>query len=345
MPSNLLRNLTQSGALNVYNPMESYQGALAAKTMQSNLLSGEMNQEAKALTLFKSYVNQAETAEDYGKVRQYAINNLGMNPELMPEFDSDEEFIAARPRMASGIEETIKAKQGKQFTIHKKKTGSELKVTTEKYNELVENKMINPDEWDMGSVSDVTEPDYQTFYDIKGVAHTIDVTKIAPDKTWSEDKPAEKPVEKDPTTAWQGFFKNNPDATEDEIIAFKRKLDKPGKGAGELTDVKLDKLVKDLKTLRLRIETTKGIDPALFMLFGESSAALDAYKKGDTTQALTEIDAQIEKYEGIREKRTGGTPKKLKLPKGLTEETIEFNKKKYNKTRPEIIEQYIKLNK
>lgn len=110
----------------------------------------------------------------------------------------------------------------------------------------------------------------------------------------------------------------------------------------ELTDVKLDKLVKDLKTLRLRIETTKGIDPALFMLFGESSAALDAYKKGDTTQALSEIDAQIEKYEGIRSGRTG---KVSKLPKGLAEEDIEFNTKQYNKTRQEVIDQFIKMNK
>ena len=113
----------------------------------------------------------------------------------------------------------------------------------------------------------------------------------------------------------------------------------------ELTDVKLDKLVKDLKTLRLRIETTKGIDPALFMLFGESSVALDAYKKGDTTQALTEIDAQIEKYESIRDKRTGKVSKESELPKGLTEEDVKFNIKQYNKSRQEVIDQFIKMNK
>jgi hypothetical protein len=113
----------------------------------------------------------------------------------------------------------------------------------------------------------------------------------------------------------------------------------------ELTDVKLDKLVKDLKTLRLRIETTKGVDPALFMLFGESSVALDAYKKGDTTQALAEIDSQIEKYEGIRDKRTGKVSKESELPKGLTEEDIKFNVKQYGKTRQEIIDQFLKMNK
>ena len=161
MASNLLQNLTQSGALNVVNPMKAYQGALAAKTMKSNLLSGEMNREAKALELFRSYVGQAENLDDYNKVRQYATDNLGMNPELMPEFKSDEEFTAAQPRMAMGLAEAIKAKQGKQFTIHKRETGSELKVTTEKYNELVENKMINPDEWGMGTAPDEPKKAYQ----------------------------------------------------------------------------------------------------------------------------------------------------------------------------------------
>lgn len=173
MPSNLLRNLTQSGALNVYNPMESYQKALAVKSMKSNLLSGEMNQEAKGLELFKSYLKQAETLEDYNRVKDH-VSKMGVQSNLLPEFDSDEEFKDAQPDIIARLGEGVKAQQGKPFAIHNTKTGSELKITQEKYNELVENGMLIADEWGLGTKPDKPEKPAKKAFQRKTREEEID---------------------------------------------------------------------------------------------------------------------------------------------------------------------------
>lgn len=123
-----------------------------------------------------------------------------------------------------------------------------------------------------------------------------------------------------------------------ELETHKAKL-KPGKTAKPLTKDDVNKRLLSLEQAKLKIQTTKGLDPLTMFLIKDNPDAQAAYKAGDTSAAIAEIDGQIAYYQGLRDS------KGLTLPKGLTEEDIKFNMTKYSKTRAEVVAAYLKNKK
>jgi len=77
----------------------------------------------------------------------------------------------------------------------------------------------------------------------------------------------------------------------------------------------INKRLQNLQTVKLRVQTTKGIDPMLVGLFGDSPGLQEALKSGNTEEAITELDKQIAYYSDLRAEKTGSP--KPSLPKGL----------------------------
>ena len=111
---------------------------------------------------------------------------------------------------------------------------------------------------------------------------------------------------------------------------------KSGKPAKSLTKDDINKRLLSLEQAKLKIQTTKGLDPLTMFLIKDNPDAQAAYKAGDTSAAITEIDGQIAYYKGLR------GSKGMALPSGLTEKDIKFNMTKYGKTRAEVIEAFKK---
>ena len=62
----------------------------------------------------------------------------------------------------------------------------------------------------------------------------------------------------------------------------------------------LNKVIADLKSKKVKLQNTKGVNEALFGLFEDNPVALDAYKRGDIKEAVAEYDKQIAEYETQR---------------------------------------------
>ena len=147
MPQNFLAQLTQSGALNVADPMKAYHNALAMKTAQ-------LDAEGKLLEIGKGYLQRLRGRKEYGAYKDY-MTRLGMSGEFLPEgFESDEEFEIWRTTAITSADALLKAKLGQKFKIHKVNkdgTTSEMEVTADQLQNLVNSGLVG-DEWMMGSV-------------------------------------------------------------------------------------------------------------------------------------------------------------------------------------------------
>ena len=97
------------------------------------------------------------------------------------------------------------------------------------------------------------------------------------------------------------------------LAEFKRKeeikrevaaeFEKPAK---TLTVNDINKRLVDLQKSKVRLQTTKGADPLTLFLMKDNPEAQQAFKEGDVTGAVAEIEGQIEYYEDLRTKRGGG---------------------------------------
>ena len=122
---NFLEQLTQSGALNVPNPMERYKNVLAIKKFQMEMEGAplekrakELDIESKVLTIGKSYLARVKDRSEYPQYRTYMVDTLGANPALFPEsFESDEAFEDYRTQATASADELLKMRQGKPFTV------------------------------------------------------------------------------------------------------------------------------------------------------------------------------------------------------------------------------------
>ena len=126
-----------------------------------------------------------------------------------------------------------------------------------------------------------------------------------------------------------------------------------------MTPAQINKTLISLQKGLAKLKTTKGADPLTIFLFKDNPNALSALASGDISEAVAEYERQIELYEKLRKgdvsalpadtllPRTdtvapAAAPIQAPLPDGLTEEIITFNMDKYNKTRQEVIDQYLK---
>jgi len=121
--------------------------------------------------------------------------------------------------------------------------------------------------------------------------------------------------------------------TEAEAI----KLKKAGIQPKAFTVNDVNKRLVDLEKAKLKVQTTKGLDPLTMFLIKDNPDAQTMYQSGDIGPAMAEIEGQVRYYQDLRNDMgiTG-----IALPKGLTEKDIEFNMKKYGKTRKETIDAY-----
>lgn len=70
-----------------------------------------------------------------------------------------------------------------------------------------------------------------------------------------------------------------------------------------LNDV--NKRLESLHKSKVKLQTTKGLDPLTLFLIKDNPEAQRMYKAGDTKAAIAEIDKQIKHYESLRNKKEG----------------------------------------
>jgi len=103
-----LNQLVQTGALAVPNPMAAYQNALKAKAMQTQIRSAEvgirgqqLDNETKLLEMGRGYLQMVGNLDDYDAFKEMMVKS-GMNPRILPDFDSEEDFNDRFPAWREG---------------------------------------------------------------------------------------------------------------------------------------------------------------------------------------------------------------------------------------------------
>ncbi|MCP3681591.1 MAG: hypothetical protein GY861_02780 [bacterium] len=116
-PINFLNQLTQSGALNVVNPMESYKKALNIKAAGLQMKGAELDIEGKMFTLAREGLARTTDIEDYQGYRNHMVG-LGMNEDLLPEsFDSEEEYNEWKETAIKTADAVMEGKQTGQYSM------------------------------------------------------------------------------------------------------------------------------------------------------------------------------------------------------------------------------------
>jgi len=118
---NFLQNLVQSGALNIPDPMASYQNALKMKAMQSQVKGAELDSESKIAEIAKGYMQRLTGPEEYPAYLQH-MKKLGMPDSMMPEAlyfaqKSPDEFENYRMNFIASSDAFLKMKMGESFDV------------------------------------------------------------------------------------------------------------------------------------------------------------------------------------------------------------------------------------
>jgi hypothetical protein len=104
----------------------------------------------------------------------------------------------------------------------------------------------------------------------------------------------------------------------EESQALKRRIEKAKadikttEKQKSLTIDQLNKRVLDLEKAKLKAQTTKGLDAIDMMLMKGNPKAQEAFKSGDSSTLIKEIDRQLQYYRGLM---GGNKPKTTKQPK------------------------------
>jgi len=115
-----LGQLTQSGALNVANPLEAYKKAQEIKVRETNIKTAQLSQEGKALEIGRSGLKMVRDRADYTGYRNYMVGKLGLNENFLPKsFETEEEFTNWQVRSLSSMAELAKGLQGKKVKFSK----------------------------------------------------------------------------------------------------------------------------------------------------------------------------------------------------------------------------------
>ncbi len=185
-----------------------------------------------------------------------------------------------------------------------------------------------------GMVGPITAGEDDKYGYPVGTTYAVD---LETDKTVVYNKPKEyKPLSqiKEETQAKSDISLKR----QKDLAAHKATL--PPSAPRPITEDDMNKRLLTLEQAKVKLQTTKGLDPLTLFLMQDNPEAQKAYQAGDISAAVAEIDRQIEYYTGLLPASRG-----LPLPKGLTEETVQFNMGKYGKTRREVILQHKKMQK
>jgi hypothetical protein len=141
MDGNMLSNLVRSGALRTYNPMESYQNAMAGKAFQGQMTGQELDNEGKMATMIKSWIPMIRDREDYGKFRERMTSKFGDRFDVLPQsFGSEEELQQWQRSATASAEALLQMKRGEKFPVSKldEKTGlvTTIELTPDQYKGL-----------------------------------------------------------------------------------------------------------------------------------------------------------------------------------------------------------------
>ena len=139
MAENFLAQLAQSGALNIPNPMASYEKAFALMKFQREEQSAQLDDTAKVLTMFQHTLKGAQTRADYGRAYNYYSKKF---PDLMEgagvpspdSFTDEESYQHWNIATTEGISAAIKARKGEKFPITINLPNGEIR-TEEVYDE------------------------------------------------------------------------------------------------------------------------------------------------------------------------------------------------------------------
>ena len=119
-----LGQLTQSGALNVANPLEAYKKAQEIKVRETNIKTAQLSQEGKALEIGRSGLKMVRDRADYAGYRNYMVGKLGLNENFLPKsFETEEEFTNWQVQSLSSMAELAKGLQGKKVKFSKRENG------------------------------------------------------------------------------------------------------------------------------------------------------------------------------------------------------------------------------
>ncbi|MCK5022612.1 MAG: hypothetical protein KAS04_00420, partial [Candidatus Aenigmarchaeota archaeon] len=141
-------------------------------------------------------------------------------------------------------------------------------------------------------------------------------------------------------------------ATKNKIKKAEAKIKADAKATEKpkvLTRDQLNKRVRDLEQAKLKAQTTKGMDPFDMWLMKDNPKAQEAFKQGDSTALVKEIDEQLKYYRGLREgkkptakKTTKKDPKRKKY--GILDARKELDKLGQPMTPENIKEVLTQLN-
>ena len=138
MAANFLEQLTQSGALRVVNPMESYQNALSMKAVQTNIRGAELDQEGKLLDIGRGIFKNVQSKEDLTGAINHMVK-LGADPNLfkgLSKAADDKEAVELAGIASMTADELFKLKQGDKIELFNKKTGDSYGSFTQDKNHL-----------------------------------------------------------------------------------------------------------------------------------------------------------------------------------------------------------------
>ena len=124
-----LGQLTQSGALNVANPLEAYKKAQEIKVRETNIKTAQLSQEGKALEIGRSGLKMVRDRADYTGYRNYMVGKLGLNENFLPEsFETEEEFTNWQVQSLSSMAELAKGLQGKKVKFSKREDNGQIRT-------------------------------------------------------------------------------------------------------------------------------------------------------------------------------------------------------------------------
>ena len=125
--ANFLKQLTQSGALNVVNPSEAYTNALKFQKAQTSIRGAELDQEGKLIQIGQRVFGNVQGKDDLMAGLDY-LEGLGMSPELVAgarDIETDEEAIKWGQQAFATAKELEKRNAGQPYTVTvKNKDGS-----------------------------------------------------------------------------------------------------------------------------------------------------------------------------------------------------------------------------
>lgn len=154
MAINFLQQFKEAGALDLANPAEAAYNALEYKKGQAAVNSVQADTELKIIEMGKEYLKRTNDLDDYKKLKSYMSSKFGVNTDLMPEFETEEEFQAVKPSMIYNADDLAKLKSGKAIKLYDKKTGELVgEFDQSKIMEFKSNGMLSDDyvrEGDLG---------------------------------------------------------------------------------------------------------------------------------------------------------------------------------------------------